>query len=559
MSCRPRHLLLLTFSVVLFGYGCGDGGPAGKTTGRAAAQIDALLSKSFSPGAPGGVVMAVQRGEVVFRKAYGSANIELGVPMLPEHVFRLGSVTKQFTAVAILQLAEAGKLKLDDDITNYVPSLQTNGHKITIEHLLNHTSGLPNITDQPAWQGTIREALTLEKQLAFINDRPALFAPGTDWAYSNTGYRLLGEVVEKASGQTYADYVREQIFKPAGMTHSAFDVARRVTPLRAAGYTADSDGMVANADFASMAQPHGAGALMANVDDLRKWNDALSAGMLLSRELLQRAHTSVRLADGRDTSCGYGWHVSFTAGHRTLEHSGGTYGFNTHVLSLPDAELYVVALFNSDRPKLSPVVVCTQIAEILLGPTGARAVTVPAETLQRYAGVYRALHEKIAFEVEGGTFAVKDQTGRSFPLAAISETQFFAPKIQMRYAFVDDPDRAGRKRVRLQPRGRIESFATWIDEPLLNPVVDVPVATLDRYAATYEVNPKLSVTVRRDGSSLTAQATGQPVTHLMAESQTRFRLKESAARIEFKTDDAGAVTGVVLIQGGRETPARRVK
>lgn len=547
------------FAVGLLGFGCSEGGPAKKTTGRVAAQIDALLSRTFSPGAPGGVVLAVHRGEVVFRKAYGSANIELGVPMQPEHVFRLGSVTKQFTAVAILQLAEAGRLRLDDDITTYVPGLQTRGHTITLEHLLSHTSGLPNITDQPAWQSTIREALTLEQQLAFINDRPALFAPGTDWAYSNTGYRLLGEVIERASGQSYAAYVQERIFKPAGMTHSAFDVARRVTPRRAAGYTVDSDGAVANADFASMAQPHGAGALMANVDDLRKWNDALAAGKLLGRELLQRAHTAVRLADGRDTSCGFGWHVSFTAGHRTLEHSGGTYGFNTHALSLPDAGLYVVALFNSDRPKLSPVVACTQIAEIILGPTGALAVTVPAETLQRYAGVYRAPHEKIAFAVEGEAFAVKDQSGRSFPLVAISDSQFFAPTIQMRYAFDDDPDRAGRQRVRLLPRGRIERFATWIDEPLLNPVVDVPVVILDRYAAVYEVNPGFTLTVRRDGHGLTAQATGQPVTHLTAESQTRFRLKEVPAVLEFKTDEAGAVTGVVLTQGGRETEARRVK
>lgn len=559
MSYRPWLLPLLSCSVALFGVGCGDSGPARKTAGTAAAQIDALLSQSFTAGTPGGVVLAVHRGEVVFRKAYGSAQIELGVPMQPEHVFRLGSITKQFTAVAILQLLEAGKLKLDDDITKYVPILQTSGHQITLEHLLNHTSGLPNITDQPAWQSTIREALSLQEQLAFINDKPALFAPGTDWAYSNTGYRLLGEVVEQVSGQTYEHYVQERIFKPAGMTHSALDVARRVTPLRAAGYSADKDGIVLNVDFASMAQPHGAGALMSNVDDLRKWHDALSAGKLISRDLLQRAHTSVRLADGRDTSCGFGWHVSFTAGHRTIEHSGGTYGFHTHALSLPDAELFVVALFNSDRPKLSPVVVCTQIAEIILGPTGALAVTVPAETLHRYAAVYRAPHEKISFVVEGAGLTVNDQSGRTFSLTAISEAQFFAPKIQMRYAFEDDPERAGHKRVRLQPRGRIESFATWVDEPLLNPLVEVPVATLDRYVATYEVNSKLAVAVKRNGHSLTAQATGQPLTNLLAESPTRFRLKETPATVEFKMDEAGEVTGFVWTQSGRETRARRMR
>src|SRR5688572_8449462 len=183
MSFCPGLVRPLLVSVALFGFGCSDGGPGKKKAATAATRIDELLRKSFPADAPGGVVLAVHRGAVVFRKAYGSANLELGVPLQSEHVFRLGSVTKQFTAVAILQLVEAGKLKLDDDITAYVPGLQTNGYRITLAHLLSHTSGLPEITDQRPWRATVREALTLEQQLAFINDQPALFPPGTNWAY----------------------------------------------------------------------------------------------------------------------------------------------------------------------------------------------------------------------------------------------------------------------------------------------------------------------------------------------------------------------------------------
>jgi CubicO group peptidase (beta-lactamase class C family) len=558
MSFAPGSFRLAWLSAALFVVCAGCS--AQETGADAASRIDQLLTKTFPADAPGGAAIAVHRGQVVLRKGYGSANLELGIAMKPDHVFRLGSITKQFTAVAILQLVEAGKLTLDDDITSYVPAVQTAGHTITLRHLLTHTSGLPSFTDQPAWRAAAREDRALERELEFIKDVPPHFAPGTDWAYCNTGYRLLGAVIEKVTGETYANYVAEKIFKPAGMTHASYDETRRVTPLRVPGYSSGGrGGPITNAAYVSMTQPHGAGALMANVDDLRHWHDALLAGKLVGGELLQQAHTSARLADGRETGYGFGWSVTFTAGSRAIEHGGGIQGFSTHALSVPDEQLFAVVLCNSDQPRMGPSVLCTQIAEMILGPVGSVALTVPAEMLDTYVGVYRAPYEKIAFTRDGDQLAVTDQSGRTFALTALSPAQFFAPKIQMRYTFVDDADRPGRKRVRLKPRAKAESFAFPIDEPLRTPAAEVPVATLDRYTGEYELRPNLVLTVNRDGDSLTAQATGQPMTNLMAESQTRFRLKQVPATIDFETDESGAVSGLLLSQDGREIRARRLK
>ena len=333
--------------------------------------IDQMLRQSFPANGPGAAVLVVHRGNIVLREGYGAANVELSVPMRPEHVFRIGSITKQFTAVAILQLVEAGKIKLEDDITKYVPEVQTGGHTITLEHLLTHTSGLPSFTGQPTWGAAAREDMSLARTLEFIRDQPLHFAPGTQWDYCNTDYRLLGAVVEKASGQSYARYMDDRIFGPAGLTHTSYDETRRVTPLRIPGYTADRAGTISNAAFVSMSQPHGAGALMSNVDDLWKWQQALMAGKLVSRDLVQRAHTSARLADGREAGYGFGWSVSFTAGHRSIEHGGGIQGFATHALSVPDADLFVAVFCNSDRPKIPPFAVATRIAETILGPAGS--------------------------------------------------------------------------------------------------------------------------------------------------------------------------------------------
>lgn len=558
MSPIPRPLLPRLL-VVVFALCLGPARAAETDTATLAAQIDAQLTKSFPPDAPGAAVLVVSRGEILLRKGYGAANLELGVPVKPEHVFRLGSITKQFTAVAILQLAAAGKLKLDDDIKTYVPDVETFGKTITLTHLLQHTSGLPSFTDQPAWRAAPRKDMTLADELAFIKDRPAKFAPGTGWEYCNTGYRLLGAVVEKVSGQSYAAYVEEHIFRPAGMTQSLYDDSRRIIPQRVPGYSAGPRGTELNAEFVSMTQPHAAGALLSTVDDLWKWEQALAAGKLVSPDLLKQAYTAAQLADGRAAGYGFGWSIGTVAGHPAVSHGGGIQGFSTFVLRVADAGLFIAVLCNADNPKASPSGTASRIARQILGKPASAAVSL--DQLKPFLGVYRlSPAEKLAFVVQNDRIVAKDSRGRAPVLEAVSSTDLVDPASDTHFV-ISGPSDAGRAtRVLVRPSFAQERFATRVDEPFddaTKPVVTVATDLLDKYVGDYELAPSFVLTVKREGTGLTAQATGQGVTHLIAESSTRFRVREVPAAFEFKVDANGQVTGLVLHQNGREMPGKK--
>jgi D-alanyl-D-alanine carboxypeptidase len=318
----------------------------------AAAEIDRLLAGIFPSNAPGAAVLVMHNNQVLLRKGYGLADLELGVPMDPTDVLRLCSITKQFTAVAILQLVEAGKLKLDDDITNYVPDCPTGGNKITLTHLLTHTSGLPSIDEQPQWLKAWRQDLTLTQILDFTRGLPPDFPPGSDWKYSNTGYILLGAVIEKVSGQSYAQYIQSHIFTPAGMTDSYYANDNRIIPRRVPGYSRDGK-QWANAPYFSMTQTFSAGALLSTVDDLWKWEQALQEGKLVSLALLAKAYTQGHLPDGRPTRYGFGWQLGSIGSHATVEHGGGIPGFAAYELRVADAGLYIAILCNTNEPHAS--------------------------------------------------------------------------------------------------------------------------------------------------------------------------------------------------------------
>ena len=240
-------------------------------------RIDAFVSQAFTAAGPGVSMIAAKDGKVVVRKATGLANLETRTAMRPEMVFELGSVTKQFTSTAILMLAEQGKLALSDDARKYLPDFPDKGALVTIEHLLTHTSGIKSYTDDPKWLAMWRQDLTPAQVMDITKDAPLEFAPGAKWRYNNTGYTMLGAIIEKVSGLTYADFIRRHIFEPLGMSHSFYGSFSAVIPNRAAGYTRGAVGWE-NAPFLSMTHPYAAGSLMSNVDDLLLWENAVSSG-----------------------------------------------------------------------------------------------------------------------------------------------------------------------------------------------------------------------------------------------------------------------------------------
>ncbi len=350
--------------------------------------IDSLLQETFKPSEPGATVILVKEGEVIYRAGLGIANLELGVLIKPEMVFRLGSITKQFTAVAILMLEEQGKLALTDSITKFLPDYPTHDYLITVEHLLTHTSGIKSYTSMPEWQSLWRKEFTVQGLIDFFKYQPMQSAPGKRWAYNNSGYCLLGAIIEKASGQTYEQFLQNSIFNPLGMKQSYYDSPIRVIPWRAAGYEKGPQGYT-NAEYLSMTQPYAAGSLASTVDDLAIWDAALYTGQLLKPETLQQAFVSYRLTDGTPTDYGYGWTLSEYAGQRLIEHGGGIHGFRSYAIRIPDKRIFVAVL--SNNAGASPGELTFKIATLAIGqPYQEPApITLSAEALAHYVGVYQ--------------------------------------------------------------------------------------------------------------------------------------------------------------------------
>jgi D-alanyl-D-alanine carboxypeptidase len=358
---------------------------------RLRADLTQIVQQAYSIDAPGAAVIVVRDGQTLYRGARGLANVELSVSLQPEHRFRIGSVTKQFTAAAILLLAERGQLALSDPITKFLPDYHAQGHVVTIQQLLSHTSGIANYTEQPDWPPTLRTDVSVDQLIGIFQDKPFDFAPGERWKYDNSGYILLGAVIEKVSGQRYADFMRSQIFAPLGMTQTDYENTSAITPGRVAGYAPDGDHW-RNADFLSMTQPFAAGALLSTVDDLARWNTAIEHGELLTAASWQRASTSFSLPDGTSTRYGAGWILGRVGPVATLEHGGGINGFNAYVLRAPAAHVYVAVLTNAAPPRTPPQEVAVNLAARVLGVAlDAPELALPERRVKEFAGTYRFL------------------------------------------------------------------------------------------------------------------------------------------------------------------------
>lgn len=283
LKLRYFSASLLIF-IISFTYSCNS---QPLSTQQLGSEFDKLLSEQFKPGETGCAALVARQGQIIYKKSFGMANLELNIPMKPDMVFRIGSITKQFTAVAVLQLMEQGKLSLQDEITKYLPDYPTNGHRITIEHLLTHTSGIKSYTNVPEFQKYIRDDKKPAEVIDMFKGNPMEFAPGTKWNYNNSGYFLLGYIIEKVSGKTYPDYIQENFFKKLGMSNSCYGSDSKIIKNRASGYQ-PGDSAVINADMMSMTLPYAAGSIQSTVEDLFLWNRALHSYKLVKKRRLKK-------------------------------------------------------------------------------------------------------------------------------------------------------------------------------------------------------------------------------------------------------------------------------
>jgi CubicO group peptidase (beta-lactamase class C family) len=523
-------------------------------------SLDRYLSKIYPAAEPGAAVLVTQNGKVLLRKGYGMANLEHGVPITPETVFEVGSVTKQFTAAAILMLQERGKLSVQDDLTKYLPDFPTQGKKVTLEDLLHHTSGIPSYTGMAEWIPKMREDLSVDQLIGIFQGKPLEFDPGTKWAYDNSGYVLLGAVIEKVAGKSYERFIEDEIFQPLGMTHSYYGSWTDVIPHRAAGYDKENDHFI-NTPYLSMTQPYAAGSLMSTVDDLALWDRALTSGTLLKKESLDRAFTSGQLTSGQLTRYGYGWTLHDLAGKRVIEHGGDINGFSCDVLRIPEAGIFIVVLTNNTEAALRPDAVTSRIAAHLLGRplTEGPSLNLDAKSMDEYTGVYRTGDTTRYVIADGGKLYAQRQGGTRRELWAMDRDTFVYAMANTAVHFHRDAQGKITGAVFDDNHGPLEPEVARTSDPLPSDkqAVKVDPAVLAAYIGSYEVMPGFSLVMTVENGHLFTQPTGQSKLELFPESETRFFLKEVDAQIDFEKAPDGAVTGLVLHQGGRDLPGKK--
>ena len=399
---------------------------AGKTVPE---SIDTYLAARYAADAPGAAVIVVKDGKVIFRKGYGLADLELKTPLRADMVFRLASVTKQFTAVAILMLAEQGKLALGDDVRRFIPDYPAGLGPVTIERLLNHTSGVPGFSDEYLAKRDMRADITPAQILEIIKTQPPEFAPGTQWAYSDGGYELLGMIIEKASGQAYADFIEQRIFKPLGMQHSFYDRSERIIPERVKGYAQTPAGYQ-NAAYISMTLPYAAGSLASSVDDLALWDAAIAdSDKLIGAESRRRMLVSYVLPGDAKGIMPYGYGMGLTPrrGEARVHHNGQINGFTTAVLRLPKEHVYVAVLSNVENPKIIPDLIAERVAAIASGNPYPEQATVQLapEALDKYVGSYRIDAKNVRTVSRDGTrLYMQRNAGRKLELLPVSGERF---------------------------------------------------------------------------------------------------------------------------------------
>ena len=554
---RSILLLLLTLGVTSSALAAT---PASRTD--VARYAETLLEQAYpDAGAPGVAVLVARGDEVLYRGARGSANIELGVPLSPDQVFRLGSITKQVAAAGVLRLAEDGKLSLDDPLARFVPGYP-GGDKVTVRMLLNHTSGIRSYTDMPGvMDGPIQKKVSTAQLVDTFKAEKPDFAPGEGWKYNNSGYVLVGAVIEAASGMAWHAYLKKTFFDPLGMKNTGYgDETVAVIPGHVTGYTL-ADDKWAVARYLSMTQPHAAGALVSTVDDLLRWNRALHEGKLLRSDSYRQMITPIGKA--QDEKYGFGITHEQLRGTPMLQHGGGIFGFSTYLLYLPVEDVTAAVLYNADSgrpPAIGTDTLARMLAARVIGKPYPQklAIAVDAATLGEYEGVYRIDKDAArVLRVVDGKLTSQRTGSPSYVLVPIGKDDFLFEEGLSRMRFERDATgKIAAMRFFADDEGAGELVARTAEAlPAERVTVAVPRPSLERLVGAY-ASEGMAMTVALEGDKLTGQLTGQPAFELFPESQTKFFLKVVEASLEFNAGSEPA-SAVTLRQGGQVIEFKR--
>ena len=382
-----------------------------------------------------GSVLVAHKGTVIISKGYGLANHEHEIPNSPETRFRIASLTKQFTAMAIMILEEDGTLRLDDQLSTYIPDYPR-GEEITIVHLLTHTSGIPNHTELPGFNRERRVyECDIEKTIAAFKNKELEFTPGEKFAYSNSGYILLGYIIEKVTGASYGDFIKERIFKPLKMGHSGFEYTEMIIKKRAYGYTREGN-EYKKAAYRIMSNAHASGALYSTTEDLYLWDRALYTEALVSKESLDKMFTPYT------KQYGYGWGIVNLFNRKMAGHNGEIEGYRTNMSRFVDDYACIIILSNCEQTPIGKM--SMDLAAILFGeeyskPKKKSVVKVEAGVLEEYTGTYELSPDFTFVITRDNTRLFCRATGQpKLEIFPESETTFFLKQVEAQIRFVRD-------------------------------------------------------------------------------------------------------------------------
>ena len=552
-------------------------------------QIEELLNTYEAYGKFNGSVLVSEQAKVIYKKGFGMANMEWDIPNKPNTKHRLGSITKQFTAMLILQLVAEGKLDLQAPITAYLPDYpKASGDLITIHHLLTHTSGIPNYTAFPKFmQDESRNPYSPEDFVKKFDEKALDFTPGDKFSYSNSGYFLLGVIAEKLSGKSYEQLLHEKIFTPLKMNDTGFDNHGDILKNRATGYEKQGKNYV-NSQYIDMTIPYAAGSMYSSVEDLYLWDQALYTTTLLPKKYMTMYFEPYIPAFG-SAQYAYGWGVGYekigssTDSIYAIGHGGGINGFNTNISRTTSNKSMIVLLNNTGGAPLNEMTrairgIMHNTAYDMPKKSVADAIWTVIEDKGIDAGI---AHFNSIKDAEGYDLSEREMNIIGYQLMASDKFEAASRVFQlnvdafptssntydslgesfMKLGKKDLAIRNYRKSVELNPnnQGGIDALKKLGDDVSdLVKEVKVPEAILETYIGKYELAPGFILEVTREGNQLKTQATGQSIVDIFPKSENEFYLKVVNAQLVFNKNDAGDIDSVTLFQGGREMKGKRI-
>ena len=419
-----KQILFLLSTIVLFITAFGQG---------KSEKLDELLKAYANQSRFNGSVLVIKDGETLLDKGYGLSNVKENLSNNPNTIFQVGSITKQFTAAIILKLQEEKKINIQDKLSKYFPGYP-NGDSITIEHLLTHTSGIYSYTnDREFMSSKVSIPHTRQQMISLFKDKPLQFTPGTKWRYSNSGYLLLGYIIEDLTGLTYQEAVRQYIFNPLQMRNSGFDYTQLNNQQKATGYSQLVDEMNTSATSIDSTISFASGSIYATTADLYKFQQGIQSHAIISKSTLEKASTPFM------NNYGYGFEIDSVAGKRIIGHSGSIHGFVSNMVWVPGENTVVILLNNATSPHLGKIT--HNIISLLYDqpyelPVLKVAISMPEKTLQQYTGVYEIAPQfAITVSLVNGSLIGTPQGQESRKLHPEKEDQFFLKEVDGQFKF----------------------------------------------------------------------------------------------------------------------------